>query len=457
MPRVIVVDDEENVRLILRTLLRKNGFDVEEASDGVEALARIRVQPPDFVLADVRMPHMDGISLSREVAALDVPTTVIVMSAYGTVDTAIEAMRAGAYDYIMKPFRGDDVIMTLRKAEEREQLKRENRELRRRIAVQQQDAMVEFEGILSRSTAMQRLFRTLGKVAEYKSTVLITGESGTGKELVARAIHARSPRAGGPFVAVNCGAIPETLLESELFGYKRGAFTGAVTDRRGLFEEAGGGTLLLDEIGEMPQQLQVKLLRALQEETIRPLGDTTDRKVDVRIVASTVRDLGEAARAGTFREDLFYRLSVVTIEIPPLRARKEDVPLLAEHFLVKAAARIGKKPMTLSPEALRALVEYAWPGNVRELENTIERAVVLADGAGIGTADLPERVLQARDPIRAFLASGELSVKKTARFVEEILIRRALEQTGGNRTAASKVLEMSHRALLYKMKEYGIS
>jgi two-component system response regulator AtoC len=456
VPRILVVDDEPNVRKMLRALLSKHGFEIDEAGDGEEALAKVLAQPPEFVLADVRMPKMDGIRLSQEIAARDLPTTVIVMSAYGTVETAVEAMRAGAYDYIMKPFRSDEVLLTLRKAEEREQLRRENRELRRRVSTQSVEPPLEFEGLMARSAAMQRVFKTVAKVADVKSTVMLAGESGTGKELVARALHARSSRAPRPFVAVNCGAIPETLLESELFGYRRGAFTGAERDRRGMFEEADGGTLFLDEIGEIPGPLQVKLLRALQEETIRPLGDTADRKIDVRVVTATARDLAEDVKSGRFREDLYYRLNVLTIELPPLRARKEDVLILAEHFLDRECARLGKRRLELAPDARRTLLDYSWPGNVRELENAVERAVVLAEGERITAADLPGRIIEGRDPIRAFLASGELSVKKTERFVEETLIRRALDETGGNRTAAAKLLEISHRTLLYKMKEYGI-
>ena len=456
MARILVVDDEPNVRKLLHALLTPHGFEVEEAADGEEALARVEARPPEFVLADVRMPKMDGIRLSREIAARELPTTVIVMSAYGTVDTAIEALRAGAYDYIMKPFRADEVLLTLRKAEEREQLRRENRELRRRISTQTVPGPVEFEGLQARSPAMQRVFKTVAKVADYKTTVLLIGESGTGKELVARALHARSSRAVKPFVAVNCGAIPETLIESELFGYRRGAFTGAAQDRRGLVEEADGGTLFLDEIGELPAPVQVKLLRVLQEETFRPLGDTADRSVDLRVVAATARDLAEEVRAGRFREDLFYRLNVLTIELPPLRARREDVLILAEHFLDRECARLGKPRLELAPDARRALLEYSWPGNVRELENAVERAVVLAEGDRIGVGDLPGRIVAGHDPIKAFLASGEISLKKTARFVEETLIRRALEETGGNRTAAARLLEISHRTLLYKIKEYGI-
>src|SRR6185503_568646 len=306
------------------------------------------------------------------------------------------------------------------------------------------------------SPQMEAIFKTIAKVSEYKTTALITGESGVGKELVARAIHRRSGRRGGPFVAVNCGAIPENLLESELFGYKRGAFTDATSDRTGLFEQANNGTLLLDEIGELPLALQVKLLRVLQEETIRRLGDSKDIKIDVRILAATHRDLSAETQAGRFREDLYYRINVLPIAIPPLRERREDITILLDHFLARNNARFGTNLRGIEPEARRLLLEYAWPGNVRELENTIERAMVLCERDIIGADDLPERVREARDPIQMHLTSGELSIKKTARVIEEILIRRALLKTKGNRTKAAEVLEISHRALLYKIKDYRI-
>jgi two-component system response regulator AtoC len=304
---------------------------------------------------------------------------------------------------------------------------------------------------------MVEIFRTITKIADLKTTVLVTGESGTGKELVARAIHARSQRKSGPFVAINCGAIPENLLESELFGHRKGAFTDATSDRRGLFEEASGGTLFLDEVGELPQNLQVKLLRVLQEENIRRLGDTRDVKVDVRIIAATHRDLNADVKAARFREDLFYRIHVLTIHIPPLRERREDVGLLIDHFVARNNARLGTNIRGVSSEARKLLLEYAWPGNVRELENTIERAMVLGESDLLEVTDLPERVREALDPVHVHLASGELSIKKTSAAIEEILIRRALQKTKGNRTRAADLLEISHRALLYKIKDYKIT
>jgi two-component system, NtrC family, response regulator AtoC len=450
--RVLVVDDEENLRLVLRTLLRRNGYEVETAGSGDEALGLVDSFGPDFVLTDVRMPKMGGLDLLATLKAKGNDATVIVMSAYGNTDMAIEAMKGGAYDYIQKPFKPDEVVLALRKAEERELLRRENRALREEIRKEH-----KFEDILAKSPNMQDIFRTISKIADYKTTVLLSGESGVGKELVARAIHRRSSRRGGPFVPVNCGAIPENLLESELFGHKKGSFTDAVADRRGLFEEANGGSLFLDEIGELPLGLQVKLLRVLEDEKIRRLGESRDIKVDVRIIAATHRDLMAETKANRFREDLFYRLNVLPIHVPPLRDRREDIPLLIDHFVTRNNARLGTNIRGIDSECRRLLYEYAWPGNVRELENTIERAMVLAEGDQLVAADLPERIREARDPVQMQLASGELSVKKTMRVIEEILIRRALTKTKGNRTRAAEVLEISHRALLYKIKDYQIT
>ena len=450
--RVLVVDDEENLRLVLRTLLRRNGYEVETAGSGEDALGMVESFGPDFVITDVRMPKMGGLDLLATLKAKGSDATVIVMSAYGNTDMALEAMKGGAYDHIQKPVKPDEVVLTLRKAEERELLRRENRALREEIRKEN-----KFEDILAKSPNMQAIFRTISKIAEYKTTVLVTGESGSGKELVARAIHRRSTRRGGPFVPVNCGAIPENLLESELFGHKKGAFTDAVGDRRGLFEEADGGTLFLDEIGELPLALQVKLLRVLEDEKIRRLGDTRDVKVVVFNSTATHRDLTAETKAGRFREDLFYRLNVLPIHVPSLRERREDIPLLIEHFITRNNTRLGTNIRGMDTECRRLLYEYSWPGNVRELENTIERAMVLAEGDQLVAADLAERIREARDPVQMQLASGELSVKKTMRVIEELLIRRALQKTKGNRTRAAEVLEISHRALLYKIKDYQIT
>ena len=451
MRRVLVVDDEENIRLVLRTLLKKQGYQVATAESAEDALAQLESFDPDFVLADVRMNGMTGLELCAELKARASLATVILMSAYGSVDLAIEAMKAGAYDYISKPFKQDEVLLALTKAEERESLRRENRALKQAIRKEQ-----TFHGILGRSEAIEKVFATIEKVADHKTTVLIQGESGTGKELVARALHDGSSRKDKPFVPVNCGAIPETLLESELFGHKKGAFTDAHADKKGLFAEANHGTLFLDEIGELPLSLQVKLLRVLQEGRVRPLGATRDHEVDVRVIAATVRDLRREVQENRFREDLYYRLNVLQLNVPPLRDRRDDIALLVEHFIERNNGRLGTKIRDVEPRARKLLFNYPWPGNVRELENTVERAVVLAEGDVITVADLPERMREPADPVAASLSTGELSIKKTSRFMEETLIRRALEQTGGNRTAASKLLEISHRALLYKIKDYGI-
>jgi two-component system response regulator AtoC len=397
------------------------------------------------------MSGMTGLELCAELKARASLATVILMSAYGSVDLAIEAMKAGAYDYISKPFKQDEVLLALTKAEERESLRRENRALKEAMRKEQ-----TFQGILGKSDAINKVFSTIGKVADYKTTVLIQGESGTGKELVARALHSGGSRKNKPFIPINCGAIPETLLESELFGHKRGAFTDAHADKKGLFAMAHQGTLFLDEIGELPLTLQVKLLRVLQEGRVRPLGATRDQEVDVRVIAATVRDLRREVEENRFREDLYYRLNVLQLNVPPLRDRRDDIMLLVEHFIERNNSRLGTKIRDVDQRARKLLLNHPWPGNVRELENTIERAVVLTEGDTITADDLPERMREPADPVAVSLSTGELSIKKTARFMEETLIRRALQKTGGNRTAASKVLEISHRALLYKIKDYGI-
>lgn len=451
MKRVLVVDDEENIRLVLRTFLKRSGYEVEVAAGGEEALGLLEAFGPDFILTDVRMPQMGGLDLLAILRAKGSEATVIVMSAYGSHELALQAIAAGAYDYVSKPFQPEEMLLCLRKAEERENLRRENRALKQVI---QQTS--QFENILSKSAVMEKIFRTISKVADYKTTILIQGESGVGKELVARAIHQQSQRKNKPFVAVNCGAIPENLLESELFGHKRGAFTDAVQDRRGLFEEAHEGTLFLDEIGELPLSLQVKLLRVLEDAKIRRLGESKDVQVDVRIVAATHRDLAAETEAGRFREDLYYRLNVLTLFIPPLRDRKEDIPLLIDHFIQLNNRRLGTQVSSVDAEARRLLYSYAWPGNVRELENTIERAIVLAEAEQISILELPERIRDLQNPIKLQLASGELSVKKNTRVIEEILIRRALQKSNGNRTRAAELLEISQRTLLYKIREYEI-
>jgi two-component system, NtrC family, response regulator AtoC len=450
---ILIADDEEPIRHVLTVLLSEHGFFVRAVKDGEEALRELTARDYDALVTDVRMPRVDGLQLVRSLQEQSPDTTVIVMSAYGSHDLAIEAMKAGAYDYLGKPFRPDEVLLVLRKAEERERLRAENRRLRREI-----EASRGTGAIVAESPIMKEVLRLLHKVAPAKTTVLITGESGTGKELIARALHDLSPRAESPFVAVNCGAIPEQLIESELFGHAKGAFTGAVAAKRGLFEEADGGTLLLDEVGDLPLHLQVSLLRVLQEGECRRVGDARAIRVDVRILAATHQDLSQSVAAGTFREDLFYRLNVVGLRLPPLRERCEEIEPLARRFLARHAARLGIPEKPLSPAALRLLLGWRWPGNVRELENALERALVLSDGAEIEPEALPEELRASAAPSGPppAPAEGDLSVKRAQRALEAELIRRALERTSGNRTRAAELLELSPRALLYKIRDYGI-
>jgi two-component system response regulator AtoC len=450
--RILIVDDEENFRHMLSVILVKEGYEVETASNGEEGLQKALTSPFDQILCDIRMPRMDGLEFLKEMQKAAVEVTIIVMSAYGTVDIAIEAMKLGAYDYISKPFKPDEIILTLRKAEEREQLRRENQLLRREVAKE-----YSFENIVSKNEKMQKLFDVIKKVAQYKSTVLITGESGTGKELVARALHYNSERSQHPFIPVNCGAIPENLLESELFGHAKGAFTDAIRAKKGLFEEADGGTLFLDEIGELPSPLQVKLLRVLQEGEIRRIGESKSIKVDVRIVVATVKDLTREVNEGRFREDLFYRLNVLPIHIPPLRERKEDIPLLIHHFINKYNQSMNKNVKGIDHEALEALMNHKWYGNVRELENTIERAIVLTDKDNIEQENLPIEIQEIKEEFQLEpLPDEEYSIKKASKTLEMNLIKKALRKTKGNHTHAARLLEISHRALLYKIKDYGI-
>jgi two-component system response regulator AtoC len=459
MRRVLVVDDEENLRHMLQTLLKREGYEPVGVASVDNALLELEQRPYDIIITDLRMPGRSGMDLVDEVRRRKLDATVVVMTAFGSKDVAIEAMKRGAYDYLSKPFEADEILLLLRKAEERERLFRENQMLSRQVRAAGQEPEGTFGELVARSPQMLELFRTVRKIAEFKTTVLIDGESGTGKELVARAIHDNSPRARAAFIAVNCGAIPGTLLESELFGYRKGAFTDATRDRKGLFEEASGGTLFLDEIGELPLALQVKLLRVLQEGEVRRLGDSQDTKVDVRVVAATARDLVAEVKRGVFREDLFYRLNVFSLHLPSMRERREDIPLLVQHFLTRLNARMGLAITGVSEEAMHLLGAYHWPGNVRELENTIERAVVLSEGTQIDASALPDRLRSTTPPVGVPVQvdDGDLSIKRASRRSEEDLIRRALLRTRGNRTRAAELLEISHRALLYKIREFGIT
>src|SRR5438270_3907674 len=450
---ILIADGAEPIRHVLTVLLSEHGCFGRAVKDGEEAMRELSARDYDALVTDVRMPRVDGLQLVRAVQKESPDTTVIVMSAYGSHDLALEAMKAGAYDYLGKPFRPDEVLLVLRKAEERERLRAENRRLRREI-----QASRGAHAIVAESPAMKEVLRLVQKVAPARTTVLIAGESGTGKELIARALHEMSPRAERPFVAVNCGAIPEQLIESELFGHAKGAFTGATAAKRGLFEEADGGTLLLDEIGDLPLHLQVSLLRVLQEGEVRRVGDARTVRVDVRVLAATHLDLAQAVAAGTFREDLFYRLNVVALRLPPLRERTEEIEPLARRFLARHAVRLGLPEKPLPAEAMRRLRAWRWPGNVRELENALERALVLSEGDEIDPDAFPEELRASAAPSGPPPApeEGDLSVKKAQRVLEADLIRRALERTQGNRTRAAELLELSPRALLYKIREYGI-
>jgi two-component system, NtrC family, response regulator AtoC len=450
--KVLVVDDEQNLRHWLHMILEDAGYEVDEAETGEQALKKFDNNSYDFMLCDIRMPKMDGTELLREMRHRQIPATVIMMSAYGSEETAVESMKMGAYDYISKPFKQDEILMTLRKAEERERLVRENRILRRQVINE-----YGFGNIITRNPVMQDILQTILKIADYKTTVLITGESGTGKELIARAIHYSSSRKEGPFVAVNCGAIPENLLESELFGHVKGAFTDASFTKKGLFEEADEGTIFLDEIGELPQLLQVKLLRVLQEEEVRRVGDTKPIPINVRVIAATVHDLSDDVRTNRFRADLFYRINVLSIPLPPLRERREDIPILLNHFVEKFAPRFNKQIKGFTKDATETLLNYEWSGNVRELENAMERAIALSETDTIQSGDLPPYLHEkTRGASELYIPHEELSIKKMSRRVEEELIRRALGKTNGNRTQAARLLEISHRALIYKIKEYEL-
>lgn len=448
--KILVVDDEENIRFAVSSILQSNGYTVNTASNGEDAFLELRKQTYDFVICDIRMPKMDGMELLRTLQHNKMDTTVITMSAYGTIDSAIEAIKAGAYDYITKPFKPDELLLTVKKAEERLRLYRENLSLKKNIARD-----YDFSSIIGKSEKIQAVINEIKKVANHKTTVLITGESGTGKELVAKAIHYNGDRKDRPFISINCGAIPENLLESELFGYVKGAFTGAYASKQGLFEAADKGTLFLDEVGEMPFTLQVKLLRAIEQSQIFRIGDTRPIDIDVRFLAATSRKLDEEVKKGKFRDDLFYRLNVFHILLPPLRERKEDIPMLARHFLKRSAAGMSKTIRDIDDEVLRLFMGYAWSGNVRELENIIERACILADHEIITADVIPDAMKSAG--VSDLPASGTgFSIKRAQEKIEIELIGKALKETNGNKTKSAQLLEISLRALMYKLKEYGI-
>ncbi len=451
--KILVIEDDAGLRRTVSLLLEGENYDVETASDGAAGLAKAEQCNPDLILADVRMPGMDGLEFVEKYAGNGGSAHVVIMTAYGNPDTAIDAVRKGAFDYIDKPFAPEALLLRIRIAEENRKKGREIRRLRKEVRVEKRHSE-----IIASSAGMREAIALAERVAPHPTTVLITGESGTGKELIARLIHDSSGRQGA-FVPVNCGAIPENLLESELFGHVKGSFTGATGDRLGLFEEAHRGTLFLDEVGELPAQLQVKLLRALQEGEIRRVGESQPRKVDVRTIAATARDLEGETQSGNFRSDLYYRLNVLRVHLPPLRHRSDEIPVLSKHFLTTYSDLLGVEVTAFEPQAMKLLQTYSWPGNVRELENLVERAAVLSDGDHVTPADLPAAVREPNGvtPLSSeSLSSDELSVKKRSAELEKHLISKALTVTEGNRTRAAELLDLSYRALLYKIRDYGL-
>ncbi len=450
--RILVVDDEQSMQEFLEIFLRREGYDVVTAGNVDTALALLEADEVDLLITDMQMPGKSGLDLILAARDVSPETIAIVVTAFGTTDSAIAAMKEGAYDYLTKPFKVDELRIVIEKALEKKVLAVENRRLRKELRSQIRD-----RNIIGHSRPMQEVFDLIAQVAETKTNVLVSGESGTGKELVARAIHEQGDRQGEPFIAINCGAIPENLLESELFGHARGSFTGAVQNKEGLFEAASGGTLFLDEIAELSPALQVKLLRALQEKTIRRVGDTVDRKVDVRIVSATNRRLEEEVAAGRFREDLYYRLNVIQLTLPPLRERSEDIPLLVQHFIRRYSEELGKRVDGMDAEAYEVLARYPFPGNVRELENLIERAVALSRGTTIGCDLLPATVVQVRETRDAArISSTGVDLEKLVADYERTLLHEALRATGGVKKRAARLLGISFRSFRYRLEKLGI-
>jgi nitrogen regulation protein NR(I) len=462
LPHVLIVDDELNIRRVLAAMLAREGYEVTTAADGEQALAVLHKTPVHVVVTDLVMPRLGGLELLQRVSADYPDVPVIVITAHGTVDSAVQALKAGAFDYVTKPFEQEELKKVIAKATRAHEIERQN----------VHGAATGGDGppLVGQSASMRQIYEIVAKVADSPSTVLITGESGTGKELIARELHRRSSRRDKPLIKVNCAAIPKDLVESELFGYEKGAFTGAVGSKPGRFELADGGTLFLDEIGEIPVEMQVKLLRALQESEFERVGGIKTLRVDVRLVAATNRDLEELIREGRFREDLYYRLAVVPIALPPLRDRREDIPLLVQVFIAKYDQRLGKKVERVDDEAMAMLLAYGWPGNIRELENLMERSVLFADGPVIHGASLPDALrekapgpavpIAAVGPLGAIAAPSGASMKEIVRQaqaeLEKELIGRALEETGGNVTRAAKRLQISRKSLQVKMKELGL-
>jgi two-component system response regulator AtoC len=450
---ILVADDDASIRSLLKQLLTDEGYSITEAATGTEVVAQVGESSPDLVIMDVRMPELDGIEALPKVRQASPKTAVLIMTAFGSSNAAIKAMELGAFDYITKPFELDKISHTVKRAFDYQDLAQEVEVLRDEIS-----SLVQTERIVGNSPPMQEVYKTVGKVAKADATVLITGESGTGKELVAEALHYNSNRRSGPMVKVSCAALPETLLEAELFGHEKGSFTGAMTMRKGRFELADKGTVFLDEIGEMSLATQTKLLRVLQDRKIERVGSSLPIKVDIRIICATNKDLQKQVEQNKFRDDLFYRLNVINIHMPPLRERKEDVPALVEHFLAKHRYSATAQPAAISEEALKRLTEYEWPGNVRELENVVERAVVLSRGQIITSRELPfgEHVDGEHEDENEDVSAERSFFKKSVSQFEKDLIMKALKDAGGNRSKAAEMLGIYRRLLYAKIKEYGL-
>jgi DNA-binding NtrC family response regulator len=449
-PNILIVDDDDSLRRVLEFQLVEAGYEVTASSSGREALGFFSNEEFDCLITDWRMPQMTGSQLVQQATAIKSEIPVIVITAFGDVDTAVEVMRGGAFDFITKPFNRQGILLTIEKALKYGRALAENRRLRRRVHEE-----FRLENVIGTSEKMCQVFDLVERVSKTDVTVLIEGESGTGKELIAKGIHASGARKEQAFVAINCAAIPETLIEAELFGYKKGAFTGAVSESKGRFEDAAGGTIFLDEISEMPMQAQTRLLRVLQEREVTRLGENRSRKIDVRIIAATNENLTELIKQSAFREDLYYRLAVVPILIPPLRERREDIPILIEYFLARSAAKHGIKPPKMGREVFKVLFDHSWMGNVRELENLVERLVVLSDGETLGLADLPENIKNKSSH------NGDLWFSLPAEpinleDVEREIIREALRRHDGNQSQSSKYLGITRSALIYRMQKYGL-
>jgi two-component system response regulator PilR (NtrC family) len=449
---LLIVDDEASLRDFLSIVFEDEGWRVETAGSVAEARAAVAKNEPDLILCDLMLPDGSGIDLLREVKAATPSVAVVMITAHTSTKSAVEALKAGAFDYIAKPFDIDELKIIVRNAVERKELEDENLHLRTAL-----EERFTFSNIIGRSTRMQDIFSVVQRIAKTNSTVLISGDSGTGKELIARAIHYNSGRRG-KFVSINCGALPETLLESELFGHERGAFTGAIREKRGLFHEADRGTIFLDEIGETSTAMQIKLLRVLQDHVVRRVGSNVENQVEVRVIAATNRDLAESIKAGTFREDLFYRINVIPITLPPLRQRREDIALLVEHFITKYSKSMGVSLKRISSDAMRSIEKYHWPGNVRELENVIERMIALEPSDVLTTKSLPEHVLLGSSiPDMAFdLPPEGISLQDHLEGIGKIFMLKALERTGGVQTQAAELLRMSFRSFRYYAKKYDL-